>query len=71
VLAGTFLVRRTTLKPFARPERNRSARPGCWVTLLAPLALLSCAVIPFEESQMTAAFGEGYSDYCRTVRRWI
>lgn len=41
------------------------------VTLLAPIAILSGVVIPFEEASMLTRFGQTYRDYCGRVRRWI
>lgn len=40
-------------------------------TLIAPVAILSGIVIPFEEASMSARFGETYREYCARVRRWI
>ena len=41
------------------------------VLLLPTLAYVNGVVIPFEEAQLRAAFGEGYSDYAGRVRRWL
>jgi protein-S-isoprenylcysteine O-methyltransferase Ste14 len=45
-----------------------------WVALLllaGPLWLLARVVIPMEEAQLSARFGEDYTNYCRRVRRWL
>lgn len=96
-LASTFLIRRTTLNPFAQPSVFLAAGPyrlsrnpmylsviivylggtllfgSLWplLTMVAPLLILARAVIPYEEAQMTATFGEAYTGYCQRVRRWI
>jgi len=46
-------------------------QPLALLLLPWPLALLGRVVIPYEEAQMTARFGDAYRDYCRRVRRWL
>ena len=96
-LVSTFLIRRTTLNPFAEPSVFLAAGPyrlsrnpmylsviivylggtlllgSPWplLTIAAPLLILARPVIPYEEAQMAATFGEAYSSYCQRVRRWI
>jgi protein-S-isoprenylcysteine O-methyltransferase Ste14 len=96
-LVLTFLLRRTTLNPFADPSaffttgayrfsRNPMylaliityiggslALDTPWPLLILPLPvlILSLFVIPCEEANMTAAFGESYKAYCARVRRWL
>lgn len=41
------------------------------LTLLVPVLILNQVVIPFEETNMAARFGQAYRDYCTRVRRWI
>ena len=42
------------------------------VVLLVPtLAYVNFVVIPFEEAQLRAAFGERYTHYAARVRRWL
>ena len=41
--------------------------------LLAPplfFAFANWGIIPFEEANLCALFGDAYADYCRRVRRW-
>jgi len=44
-----------------------------WPLLLLPvvIAFVNWVVIPVEERNLTHAFGDRYTDYCRTVRRWF
>ena len=96
-LVGTFLIRRTTLNPFAEPSVFIAAGPyrlsrnpmylsvilvylggallfgSLWplLTLVAPLLILARVVVPFEEAQMAATFGESYRIYSQRVRRWV
>jgi protein-S-isoprenylcysteine O-methyltransferase Ste14 len=36
-----------------------------------PLAILQKLVIPMEEENLRATFGDEYAEYCRRVRRWL
>jgi protein-S-isoprenylcysteine O-methyltransferase Ste14 len=42
-----------------------------FLMLLPTLLFVNGVVVPFEEAQLTAAFGDRYRDYCATVRRWL
>ena len=42
-----------------------------FLMLLPTLAYVNGVVVPFEEAQLRAAFGDSYCDYCATVRRWL
>jgi protein-S-isoprenylcysteine O-methyltransferase Ste14 len=44
-----------------------------WPLVLAvlPWAAMNWIVIPYEEARLRKAFGQGYTDYCQTVRRWM
>jgi protein-S-isoprenylcysteine O-methyltransferase Ste14 len=46
---------------------------GAWPLFLVvlPWASVNWVVIPFEEARLRKAFGQDYTDYCRTVRRWM
>jgi protein-S-isoprenylcysteine O-methyltransferase Ste14 len=41
------------------------------VMLLPTLLYVNAVVVPFEEAQLRAAFGDRYRDYCTIVRRWL
>jgi protein-S-isoprenylcysteine O-methyltransferase Ste14 len=43
---------------------------GPLILLPAPLLFLNGVVIPFEEAQLRARFGESFTTYCSRVRRW-
>ena len=45
--------------------------PAVFVTLMLLWAVFTLRVIPGEERQLEALFGEQYLEYKRTVRRWI
>jgi len=44
-----------------------------WPLILLPLpiAIIHCIVIPFEEARMQELFGEAFTRYCESVRRWL
>ena len=42
-----------------------------FITLLPTLVYVNSVVVPFEEAQLRATFGDSYCDYCATVRRWL
>ncbi len=44
-----------------------------WILLSVPVLflLLRFMVVPREEANLKAAFGEDYAAYCRRVRRWL
>jgi protein-S-isoprenylcysteine O-methyltransferase Ste14 len=44
---------------------------GPLLLLPAPLLFLNGVVIPFEEAQLRAHFGEIFTTYCSRVRRWV
>ena len=39
--------------------------------VVLPWATMNWVVIPFEELRLRKAFGQDYTVYCRTVRRWM
>lgn len=45
--------------------------PAVFIALLLLLSAFSFRVIPREERQLEALFGDDYLDYKRSVRRWI
>lgn len=44
-----------------------------WPLILLPLpvAVLQGIVIPFEEARMREVFGDAFTSYCASVRRWL
>lgn len=42
-----------------------------WLAPLLFFVIMNYVLIPYEERQMAAEFGEDYGNYCRRVRRWI
>ena len=42
-----------------------------FLMLLPTLLYVNGVVVPFEEAQLRATFGDRYRDYCATVRRWL
>jgi len=42
-----------------------------FLMLLPTLAFVNGVVVPFEEAQLKAAFGDRYRAYCTTARRWL
>ncbi len=42
-----------------------------WLALPVFVAVIGWNIIPVEEAMLGEAFGEAYTTYCATVRRWV
>ncbi len=46
-------------------------RPWALLLLPLPVAVMQCAIIPFEERQLRQRFGAEYAAYAAGTRRWL